>query len=119
MDRRHKHDHKVEHEPRVFSSLKRRPSDSTSSIAVDVEERTDVAASSLEVDMRYWIKLIADKGMLVFLSFLIFFSLLGAGQCLYKLGLPFAFVALLECAVVFGGVFLIQRRSLLGTKQGC
>lgn len=70
----------------------------------------------LEKDMRNWIKLIADKGTLVLLSLLIFSSLLAAGQFLYKFGLPFAFVSLLELAVVFGGLFLVQRNGLLVAK---
>ncbi len=67
--------------------------------------------------MRNWTKLIADKSALVLLSLLIFSSLLVAGQFLYKSGLPFAVVSLLEFVVVFGSLYLVQRYSLLATKS--
>lgn len=66
--------------------------------------------------MRNWIKLLVDKGTLVLLSLLFFSSLLGAGQFLYKVGLPFTIVSLLEFVMVFGGLFLVQRYSMLATK---
>ncbi len=93
----------------MFSSLKADLPTQFLQSKTDFKERTEAVSSSLEVDMRNWIKLIADKGALVLLSVLIFSALLGAGQFLYKSGLPFAFVSLLEFAVVFGGLFLVQR----------